>query len=282
MRKCDQNVLQLDQIASNYIKRSLGALNGTILAQENGLAATIPMLGLLLALLGNSLVDQWLNAQRHHQSFSFDQLAGFAASAIGTAIVAWWVLSLAMALLTAILHRAGARKVADNCSRFSPAFMVRLATALIGLNLLGGGLAQANAAPTPEWFSTSAPSWAVLAGSDPALQNGAGLAAPAIADGDNSATSTLDPRWQPRPPVVVPGLLSRPGSREMDSSTGMAVEVKAGDTLWSIAASRLGPFSSDLDVAVAWPKWYAANRSVIGDDPAVLHPGQILQPPEPA
>ncbi|MDI2035035.1 LysM peptidoglycan-binding domain-containing protein [Paenarthrobacter nitroguajacolicus] len=250
--------------------------------RDTGLAATILALGLILALVGNTLVGQWQNAQRHHQSFPFDQLAGFAASAMGTAVVAWWVLSLVMAFLSAILHRAGARNGADIFSRFSPAFMVRLAIAVLGMNLLGGGLAQASAAPTPEWFPTSAHSGVVLAASVPASKSGAGSALNTIADGNNIETSAHDPSWQPRPPVVGPGLLSRPGSRDATAATGNGVEVKAGDTLWSIAAARLGPFSTDVDVADAWPKWYAANRSVIGDNPAVLRPGQILQPPEPA
>ncbi|MNY82690.1 hypothetical protein D3C86_2249430 [compost metagenome] len=55
--------------------------------------------------------------------------------------------------------------------------------------------------------------------------------------------------------------------------------VAAGDSLWSIAARQLGPMASDVDIALHWPKWYAANRALIGDNPGVLLPGQILQAP---
>ncbi|MEV7661011.1 LysM domain-containing protein [Paenarthrobacter sp. NPDC089316] len=252
------------------------------LRRDTGLAATILGLGILLALIGNTLVEQWQDAQRHHQHFSFDVLAGFTASIAGTAIVAWWVLSLVMAFLAALLHRAGASKGADTLSRFSPAFMVRIAIAVLGLNLLGGGLAQASVSPTPEWLPTSGHSSTVRPPMAPASTNGAGTAVAVIADSNNTAAAAHDPSWQPRPPVLAPGLLSRPGSRDAPAPSGSGVEVKAGDTLWSIAAARLGPFSTDVDVATAWPKWYAANRSIIGDNPAVLLPGQILRPPEPA
>ena len=36
---------------------------------------------------------------------------------------------------------------------------------------------------------------------------------------------------------------------------------------------------SDVDIALEWPRWYAANRALIGGSPDVLLPGQILQAP---
>ena len=33
------------------------------------------------------------------------------------------------------------------------------------------------------------------------------------------------------------------------------------------------------EIAREWPRWYAANRSVIGHDPDRLLPGQLLLPP---
>jgi nucleoid-associated protein YgaU len=58
-----------------------------------------------------------------------------------------------------------------------------------------------------------------------------------------------------------------------------SVVVRRGDTLWSIAARHLGPGASDAEVAAAWPAWFAANGDVIGDDPDVLRPGQVLLVP---
>lgn len=57
------------------------------------------------------------------------------------------------------------------------------------------------------------------------------------------------------------------------------VTVRAGDSLWAIAARSLGPHATDPAVAATWPRWWAGNRSVIGPDPDLLRPGQRLQPP---
>lgn len=55
--------------------------------------------------------------------------------------------------------------------------------------------------------------------------------------------------------------------------------VHRGDCLWDLVARSLGPQATDAAVAEAWPRWYAANRAVIGPDPEVLLPGQRLRPP---
>jgi len=57
------------------------------------------------------------------------------------------------------------------------------------------------------------------------------------------------------------------------------IVVQAGDTLWGLAARHLGPDADDAAIAALWPRWYAANVSVIGPDPDVLQPGQVLVVP---
>ena len=47
----------------------------------------------------------------------------------------------------------------------------------------------------------------------------------------------------------------------------------------AIAARHLGVDANDAEVARAWPRWYAANRDVIGPDPDLLHPGMVLAIP---
>jgi hypothetical protein len=59
-----------------------------------------------------------------------------------------------------------------------------------------------------------------------------------------------------------------------------AVRVQTGDSLWLIAARRLGRHASDAEIAAAWPRWYAANVQVIGDDPSVIRPGEVLRAPD--
>jgi nucleoid-associated protein YgaU len=46
--------------------------------------------------------------------------------------------------------------------------------------------------------------------------------------------------------------------------------------LWRIAQTALGPGSTPAEVARAWPLWWAANRAVVGTDPDLIRPGQLL------
>lgn len=88
-------------------------------------------------------------------------------------------------------------------------------------------------------------------------------------------------QWVATAPVVRPQpegshLVIGPGWRPTPFAS---VVVHRGDTLWSIAAAHLGPGATESEVAQAWPRWYAANRRVIGPNPDVLLPGQILTMP---
>jgi len=55
--------------------------------------------------------------------------------------------------------------------------------------------------------------------------------------------------------------------------------VARGDSLWAIAARHLGPHATRRQVAHEWPRWYAANRKVIGADPNLIRAGQVLTAP---
>ena len=58
--------------------------------------------------------------------------------------------------------------------------------------------------------------------------------------------------------------------------------VRPGDCLWRIAEDRLddsGTTPTDAEVARAVAAWWAANADVIGPDPDLVHPGQVLQAP---
>ena len=77
-------------------------------------------------------------------------------------------------------------------------------------------------------------------------------------------------------------LVTAPPARETEATrTAGEVVVLAGDSLWSIAARHLGPAADATEVAAAWPRWWEANRSVVGDDPHLLLPGQRLVAPAP-
>ena len=107
-------------------------------------------------------------------------------------------------------------------------------------------------------------------------------------------TSTPVPDW----PGVLPGtgaLPDRPGSPDAAPPAATALPdwpappaagdhvVVRGDCLWGIAAAhlseQLGRTASAAETARATSAWWAANASVIGPDPDVLLPGQVLRPP---
>jgi nucleoid-associated protein YgaU len=49
--------------------------------------------------------------------------------------------------------------------------------------------------------------------------------------------------------------------------------------LWDLAAARLGPEAGDAEIDAAWRADYAANRAVVGPDPDLILPGQVLSMP---
>lgn len=55
--------------------------------------------------------------------------------------------------------------------------------------------------------------------------------------------------------------------------------MRRGDTLWDIAARHLGRSATTAEIAHEWPRWHATNRTLIGNDPDRLQPGQRLTPP---
>ncbi len=74
------------------------------------------------------------------------------------------------------------------------------------------------------------------------------------------------------------------GAPDWPTGPAGARVVLRGDCLWDIArewlARRDGRPPSDAATATAVHDWWAANQSVIGTDPDLLLPGQVLVPPE--
>ena len=58
------------------------------------------------------------------------------------------------------------------------------------------------------------------------------------------------------------------------------VVVRAGDSLWLIAARRLPSTATTAEVNALTRRLYALNRSTIGDDPDLIFPGMTLLAPE--
>ena len=83
-------------------------------------------------------------------------------------------------------------------------------------------------------------------------------------------------------PVTRPA--SKPMAKPAPTQPAAAITVHAGDTLWDLAAADLvathpGTQPVASQIARAWPQWWSANRTAIGDDPDLLHPGTHLTRP---
>lgn len=270
---------------------------------DAAMAVVILLLGFLLLALGLFLLGQWKVSAAHNQALMFGDAVGFAATAMGLGIVAWWMSSFLLAFVSALFQKSGHSTGARLTGRLSPLFMRRLALAVLGLNLLGAPLAQASpnlveAAWAPVNASSSInPAWTPLphteeasakhlaleeAGAQPVALKQAIERLQGTSPGPDAGVGQLEPGWKPRPPLVEPGLMG-PKVTRAAQQTGTPghnkVVVMRGDSLWSIAARDLGPEASDIEIAMHWPRWYAANKDVIGEDPGVIVPGQILQSP---
>ena len=103
-----------------------------------------------------------------------------------------------------------------------------------------------------------------------------------------SASATATPFEPPAPvstpePTAAAPTHSNPGPAvSTPPSTGTKTHtVLAGDTLWAIAAAELAPSASPAEITLGWQRWYAENQTLIGLDPALILPGQLLVDQQP-
>ncbi|WP_051533131.1 LysM peptidoglycan-binding domain-containing protein [Arthrobacter sp. 9MFCol3.1] len=243
---------------------------------DAAMAAVILLLGIFLAATGSFLIQRWQSGSARGQSLSFEDQMGIVANTAGLIVITWWVMSLAIAVAAALLDRFGRTRAAAATARFSPAFMRRLVLAAVGLQLLTAPLA--NAATAPGVAGPARPGHAAVSAS---WTPSPGQAVAPDPLGPEAGTAP-DPRWKPLSPIVDAGPLAASHVRARDiPGARREVTVRSGDSLWSIAAAALGPLASDADIARVWPRLYAGNRNVIGADPHLLRPGQVLVLPPP-
>jgi hypothetical protein len=179
---------------------------------------------------------------------------------------ALWLLAawVAVGLLT-----VGGAQLPGACGRLSgqlgrivvPRVIASLLAGSAGVGVLLAPVA-AGAVPSPVWPSAPAP--------------------------HSSSSSAPAPVWpstvQPATPSPAPASRPSTGHRTAPAGPGRdaaAERVQPGDSLWLLAARRLGPDATTARVAAYWPQIYAANRHVIGADPSLITPGQRLTEPVP-
>lgn len=226
-----------------------------------------------------------------------DDLVELGLSAVGAAVLGWLAVSAAVAAGCLALRATGRswRSGEAAVHRFAPVLVRRtLAVAVAaGLGLGSAGVAVADDG-TPTTSTPAAVS--VTAATGPDLGWVVSVAAPSPATtavpSPTAATVALPPPTtappaaaegdRPTPPAATtassrPTIRSAPAAPVPDAPG--TVTVRQGDTLWAIAARHLGPDASDAQIAAAWPVWYASNALLVGPDPDLILPGQVLTVP---
>ncbi|HSK25361.1 MAG TPA: hypothetical protein VK894_00435 [Jiangellales bacterium] len=254
-------------------------------------------------LLGWALARPWQAVRAG--SAGFDDLVAVTAGA--GAILALGYLALVLAV-TALGALPGA--VGDACAtladRVTPAALRGLARAAVGLGLAAGSVAAglpasaaASATPTVAAEASASTQVADLPGvprpqspppaDDPApdtvdLSALGAVGRPTGSAGWSPGASAVRtpagharPAAEPSPAPPEVGLVAA-APRGTEPVAGEVV-VRRGDTLWDVSARALGPGATTAEIAGEWPRWYDANRDVIGADPDLLLPGTVLRPP---
>ena len=231
---------------------------------------------------------------------TLDEVVGLAAAVTACALVLWWGLGTLVAVGSHLPGRLGAR-CRGLALRAAPAMTRRVAAALVGVAVGGAlvpGAAMADTPPHPTRGATSSvavtssvgtaagpldhtgPGWVPTAAATPTTSPAAAPTPTTAVPSPSPTGGVGEPGWTPTRPLQRPQApLAVLGLRPAPRTAADGVVVHRGDTLWSIVASRLGPDASDAEVAAAWPAWHEANRAVIGDDPDLLVPGQLLRAP---
>ena len=209
-----------------------------------------------------------------------------------------------LCMLPGFLGRLGGRLM----SLVTPVVVRRLLDLLVG----GALLAQLTVAATPDappghrWSGTSLASTASLSSSGSAgpatvggltsTSRGSGrLHWPVDALGPVRARPTPRRSAAPLPPWLGGGPSNAAASGHGNEAGDMAAprhgdwaddaaasgySVEVGDTLWDIAAAHLSPAGRSAgNIDRYWRQIYRANRSVIGADPDLIHPGARLHVP---
>lgn len=209
-----------------------------------------------------------------------------------TGLLGWLAVTLALAALTLIRSHHPDLHGPFVPPRPGP---TRPLTAPRAVSWVSATLVAVTAAPgTASPAGPPEPTWASV-GVDATVS----AAAPGSAEGGHRSASepgrALDPELPLLPDgsvVPLPGWTPAPEPAPPRPSTGVGlvsaapredpaevVVVRRGDSLWSIAARHLGSEATVQDVAEAWPRWYLANRDLIGPDPDLILPGQELAIP---
>ena len=224
-----------------------------------------------------AVTDVGLDLQRAVDTAGAETVLLAGVAALAWAVWLWGALGLTLTALSALPGVAGAlARVLTRC--VLPAGARRAAALALGVGLVTGGplLAGCSTAPgaLPRTVAVASAEGPVVPAPGP-VADWPGPPPPDTASPDPAPASAPDrPTSAPTGPTAVPDWPA-PGEGEH--------VVLRGECLWDIAAGdlvrRTGGTPTDGEVATAVDAWWHANAAVIGADPDLLLPGQVLRPP---
>ena len=222
----------------------------------------------------------------HVGPWQVDAVIEVAVAGVGALVAAWLAAGALLATVCVVVRAAGASWRAGErlVHRCAPQVVRKALVLAVGAGI-GLGVATGASAAVPEPSASVAAveavpddlGWTVTTEATP-------TAAPPITAAEPSPGP--DPTTAP-PPVAAAAPVTEAAVVEITAAAQPAtapddIVVAAGDSLWAIAARHLPPGATDAEVAAAWPRWYEANSGVIGADPGLIQPGQVLTVPVPA
>lgn len=210
---------------------------------------------------------RWAAALAGGGVHTVEELVALSAACLAAVLATWYSLTAGTLLLTALTSRgrcwpAASRGLARAVRTWGAPLLRGAAVTGVGAGL-SLGLA-------PAWADSPAPGPPIEQVSELPLD-----LRPGFATIDHSLSG---PGSSPASGAAHARPVSLAPSAQTSSEAHL---VRPGDSLWSISAGTLGPDATDAQIAAEWPRWYAANRGVIGPDPHLIHPGQELVAPEP-
>ncbi len=201
------------------------------------------------------------------------------APVVAAATVLAWLLVIWLSVMVAVsaaadLPGAVGRTAAALARLVTPAVLRRIIELGLGVTLAATATGTSSALAAAEAGSRTPA--ADLAPVDPGVITPEGAAR---VTGPPGRTDGLD--W----PAVRGAAPSRTDRQPAPADGAGPVVVPAGGCLWHIARAQLQAEGAvevtPSRIAQTWPRWWAANREVIGPDPHLVHPGMRLTRPPP-
>jgi len=247
-----------------------------------------------------------------------EQAVLLAASVLVWALMLWSI-AVAGALTAAGLPGLPGRYGRILLSRIAPAAAGKMIAAAVGVSLIAGTSACAapwatagsqpdataigSSAPQPPASASITIDWpeAQASAAGPALTTPTSPASPTSAPptAQEAPGEEATGEESPQPSAAIPParadqaapaptdgpMTAEPAAAPPAASTAPApagrgaVTVRPGDSLWSIAKAAMPAPATDSEIDTAWRAWYAANEAVIGSNPNLIEPGQLLSAP---